>query len=119
MTFELSRPLTGESLDTIPEHREDDSGYDAKITEPETERRPVKDGEGYMKSGTDSPVEDDNKGNDKVPKSYRGKSLAPRTPQNSVSYIRNSSLKRPHVPTQSNSEHRARKLIDRYVRGVA
>jgi len=119
MAHESSRAHTSESLDTVPEHGEDNSGYDAEITEPETKRRPVKDGEGYMKSGTDSSVEDDDKGNDKVPKSYRWESLPPENPQNSASYIRNLSLKRLHVPTQSDSKHGAREFIDRNVRSVA
>ena len=80
MTRKSSRARTGESLDTVPEHGEDDSRYDTEITEPETKRRPVKDREGYMKSGTDSSVEDDDKGNDEVSKSYRRKSLPPGKP---------------------------------------
>ena len=80
MTRERSRARTSEGLDAIPKHGEDDSGYDAEIAEPETERRPVEDGESYVKSGTDCSVEDDDKSDDKVSESYRRKSLPPGTP---------------------------------------
>jgi len=85
--WESSRAHTGEGLDTEPEHGENDSGYDAEVAEPETERRPVKNGKGYVEPGTDSPVENDDKGDDNMSKSYRRKSLPPDGVQSPASGI--------------------------------
>jgi len=74
---ELSRARTSEGLNTIPKHGKDDSGHDAEIAEPEAERRPVKDREGYVESCTDGPIEDDDESDDKVSKSYYRECLSP------------------------------------------
>ena len=76
----MSRARTCEGLDAIPEHGKDDSGYDAEIAEPETERRPVEDRERYMESSADGTIEDDDKRDDDVSESYRWKCLSPETP---------------------------------------
>ena len=73
----MSRARTSEGLDTVPEHGKDNSGYNAEIAEPESERRPVKDREGDMKSCANSSVEDDDESDDQVSESYRRKSLSP------------------------------------------
>jgi hypothetical protein len=85
-TRERPHAHTSEGLDAKPEHGEDNSRYDAEVAEPETERRPVKNREGDMKSSTNSSVEGDDDSNDGVPESYRRKSLSPETPS-STSYF--------------------------------
>lgn len=74
---ELSRARTSEGLDTIPEHGKNNSGYNTEIAKPESERRPVKDREGDMKSCSNGSVEDDDESDDQVSESYRRKSLSP------------------------------------------
>ena len=60
---------TSKGLDTVPEQGKDNSGYNAEIAEPETERRPVENGEGNVKSCTNGPVENHHNSDDNVSKS--------------------------------------------------
>jgi len=64
LVCERSRVCTCEGLDAIPEHGKDNSGHDAEIAEPETERRSVENREGYMKPGTNGSIEDDDESDD-------------------------------------------------------
>ena len=70
-----------------------------------------------MESCTDGPIEDDDESDDNVSKSYRRKCLSPEIPS-LTSQLRSGFGRKRHVPTQSNSKHRTRKLVDGNVRGV-
>ena len=58
---------TNGGLDAEPEHGQNNSVDDAEIARPESKRGAIEDREGYVKPGTNSPIQHNDDADDEVP----------------------------------------------------